>query len=75
MSEVDSMHKPTVEPPIKDTPIKDTIEITSEQRTRFIVPNGDFPNNIFLTSDTLDEGPIGQKTMAPKRVRYSEVPL
>ncbi len=25
MPEVDSMHKPTVEPPIKDTPIKDTI--------------------------------------------------
>ena len=35
--------KPTVEPPIKDTLIKDTIEITSEQRTRFNVPNGDFP--------------------------------
>ncbi len=72
------MHKPTVEPPIKDTPIKDKIEITSEQRTRFIVPNGDFPNNIFLTSDKgqpLDEGPIGHKTMAPKRVHYSEVPL
>ncbi len=33
----------TVEPPIKDTLIKDTIEITSEQRTRFNVPNGDFP--------------------------------
>ncbi len=30
----------TVEPPIKDT---DTIEITSEQRTSFNVPNGDFP--------------------------------
>ncbi len=28
----------TVEPPIKDT-----IEITSEQRTRFNLPNGDFP--------------------------------
>ncbi len=33
----------TVELPIKDTPIKDTIEITSEQRTRFNVSNGDFP--------------------------------
>ncbi len=33
----------TVEPPIKDTAIKDTIEITSEQRTRFNVPNGYFP--------------------------------
>ncbi len=32
----------SVEPPIKDTPIKDTIEITSEQRTSFNVPNGDF---------------------------------
>ncbi len=30
----------TVEPLIKDTPIK---EITSEQRTKFNVPNGDFP--------------------------------
>ncbi len=39
----------TVEPPIKDTPIKDTIEITSEQRTRFNVPNGDFPINYTLT--------------------------
>ncbi len=28
----------TVEPPIEDT-----IEITSEQRTRLNVPNGDFP--------------------------------
>ncbi len=67
----------TVEPPIKDTPIKDTIEITSEQRTRFNVPNGDFPN-IFLTSDKgqpLNKGQNGQKTMGPKRVRYSEVPL
>ncbi len=35
--------KYTVEPPIKDTPIRDTIEITSEQRTRFYVQNGDFP--------------------------------
>ena len=31
----------TVEPQIKDT-----IEITSEQRTRFNVPNGDFPIDI-----------------------------
>ena len=35
----------TVEPPIKDTlvkdtPIKDTIKMTSEQRTRSNVPNG-----------------------------------
>ncbi len=30
----------TVEPPIKDTTIKDTIEITS---ARFNVPNGYFP--------------------------------
>ncbi len=45
----------TVEPPIKDT-----IEITSEQRTRFNVPNGDFP--IFLTSDKgqpLNKGQMG----------------
>ena len=32
-----------MEPPMKDTPIKDTIEITSKKRTRFNVPNGDFP--------------------------------
>ncbi len=66
----------TVEPPIKDT-----IEIT---RTRFNVPNGDLPIVliiIFLTSDkgqpliALNRGQNGQKTMGPKRVRYSEVPL
>ncbi len=63
----------TVEPPIKDT-----IEITSEQRTRFNVPNGDFnsySSNIILTSDKgqpLNKGQNGQKTMGPKRV---EVPL
>ncbi len=57
----------TVEPPIKDT-----IEITSEQRTRFNVPNGDFP--IVLTSDKgqpLNKGQNDQK----KYVRYSEAPL
>ncbi len=65
-----------MEPPIKDTPIKDTIDITSEQRTRFNVPNGDFP--ILLTSDKgqpLNIGQNDQKTMGPKRVRYSKVPL
>ncbi len=67
-----------MEPPIKDTldPIKDTIEITSKQRTRFNVLNGDFPNNIFLTSDKgqpLNEGQNGQKTMGPKLFGYSIV--
>ncbi len=77
----------TVEPPIKDTPNKghnNIIEITSKQSTRFQstrfnVPNGDFPIDIiFLTSDNgqpLNKGQTGQKTMGPKRVRYSEVPL
>ncbi len=43
----------TVEPPIKDT-----IEITSEQRTRFNVPDGDFPIVliiIFLTSNIIKD--------------------
>ncbi len=39
-----------VEPPIKDTPIKNTMEITSEQRTRFNVPNGDFPIVLIIYS-------------------------
>ncbi len=37
----------------------------------------DFPNT-FLSSDKgqpLNKGQNGQKTMGPKRVRYSEVPL
>ncbi len=70
--EVDTQNKITVEPPIKDT-----IEITSEQRTRFNVPNGEFPNTL-LTSDKgqpLNKGQNGQKTMGPKCVRYSKVPL
>ncbi len=33
-----------------ETPIKDTIEIISEQRTRFNVPNGDFPIVLILYS-------------------------
>ncbi len=33
----------TVEAPIRTLRISDTIEITSEQRTSFNVPNGDFP--------------------------------
>ncbi len=37
----------TVEPPIKDTGLNRN---TSEQRTSFNVPNGDFPNTL-LTSD------------------------
>ncbi len=37
-----------------------------------------YSSNIFLTSDKgqpLNKGQNGQKTMGPKRVRYSEVPL
>ncbi len=74
------MSRPLQYPSTVEPPIKDTIEITSEQRTRFNVPNGDFPIVliIFLTSDKgqpLNKGQNGQKTMGPKCVRYSEVPL
>ncbi len=63
-----------MEPPIKDTPIKNTIEITSEQRTRFNVPNGDFPIVliiiIFLTSQ-----PLKQRTKWPENNGSQTCPL
>ena len=61
----------TVEPPIKDTPNK------GHNRNKGQVSNRDFPNTL-LTSDEgqpLNIGQNGQKTMGPKRVCYSEVPL
>ncbi len=64
----------TVEPPIKDT-----IEITSNKGQGSIYQiNAIVLIIIFLTSDKgqpLNKGQNGQKTMVPKRVRYSEVPL
>ncbi len=58
----------TVEPLIKDTPIRGTIEITSEQRTSFNVSNGNFPIVlIHYKGQPHNKGQNGQKTMGPKR--------
>ncbi len=69
-----------MEPLIKDTPVKDTIEILlrTEDKVQCTKWRLSYSSNIFLTSDKgqpLKRGQSGQKTMGPKRVRYLEVSL
>ena len=70
----------TVEPPIMDTPNKgrNTNNLRIKDKLQCTKWRLSYSSNTFLTSDKgqpLNNGQNGQKTMGPKRVRYSEVPL